>query len=623
MRAIDKLVLNSRTVMVSAFGNSGEEGIFSGSTPATSTEMFAVGNVINNVQPDILMGQLVGGGKFEYMMAYDGSTPPPPPASFQLAVYPTADACVPVAGQAKCQALSGKYVLIQEGLVKKCRFREQVKNAETCGAVGTIVYAEGKPTFTPYLVDDYANMPSMSTTTYWANDLLQAMKQGKKVAFPPNTTHNAILPMTMDPSSSIGISGMVYVKPDIAAPGGNIYSAVASPGTLYDFKSGTSMASPQVAGAVALATQALRDSKNPNIRADWKKRSSLQRYMKRLFMSNASPMYALDTNGESQGVYMGTSQQGAGMLNALEAITTPLRVVLKNQLSGEWQTRLKRNMSISIISLANNIDKVSLSSKNALGVLIDGLPGVINGTQRRSQRGYNQPSILRKYPKVTWSGIAKGAKSVDALAWVDVSNPQIPPAKPGVNGQDLASMFGGYLEATITMSGKVRRILWPFGGLKGDFNNGLQKNMLGYIDVAFYHGNGSWSVIEDGHVFNMHDDGAKPLLVGGLNWPAAEMWMYIYPKGSTVKDEPFGLANYREAGIPRVADPFELPKPKGVAFGLFNGKAYGNGIVEDREVPDGDWFFLFKLLKARANRDLPVSYEYVQSSWFTIARQVC
>ena len=44
------------------------------------------------------------------------------------------------------------------------------------------------------------------------------------------------------------------LKPEVAAPGGNIYSSV--PGGTYEFMSGTSMATPQMAGIPRLSSSA-------------------------------------------------------------------------------------------------------------------------------------------------------------------------------------------------------------------------------------------------------------------------------------------------------------------------------------------------------------------------------
>ncbi|MCX7791885.1 MAG: S8 family serine peptidase [Chloroflexaceae bacterium] len=59
--------------------------------------------------------------------------------------------------------------------------------------------------------------------------------------------------------SSIGPTADGRVKPDLTAPGSGIYSTIADPVRLYGFNSGTSMATPHVAGAVALIWSARPD----------------------------------------------------------------------------------------------------------------------------------------------------------------------------------------------------------------------------------------------------------------------------------------------------------------------------------------------------------------------------
>ena len=55
-------------------------------------------------------------------------------------------------------------------------------------------------------------------------------------------------PVTMSDFSSWGVPGSLELKPEITAPGGNIYSVngVIPGGESYETMSGTSMASPRL-----------------------------------------------------------------------------------------------------------------------------------------------------------------------------------------------------------------------------------------------------------------------------------------------------------------------------------------------------------------------------------------
>ena len=62
----------------------------------------------------------------------------------------------------------------------------------------------------------------------------------------------------MSDFSSWGVPGDLSLKPEITAPGGNIYSTLD--GGAYGAMSGTSMAAPAMAGLSALALQYIKEN---------------------------------------------------------------------------------------------------------------------------------------------------------------------------------------------------------------------------------------------------------------------------------------------------------------------------------------------------------------------------
>ena len=115
---------------------------------------------------------------------------------------------------------------------------------------------------------------------------------------------------TMSSFSSWGVPGSLELKPEITAPGGNIYSVNGADksGTAYENMSGTSMAAPQVAGMAALAAQYLKEN---NVTVS---NLTTRGLIQSLLMSTAVPMKTEDGN------YYSLLQQGAGLANVGDAI---------------------------------------------------------------------------------------------------------------------------------------------------------------------------------------------------------------------------------------------------------------------------------------------------------------
>ena len=111
---------------------------------------------------------------------------------------------------------------------------------------------------------------------------------------------------TMSSFSSWGVPGSLEMKPEITAPGGNIYSL--KDGGTYQNMSGTSMAAPQITGMAALVAQYIREN-------DLTEQTGLttRQLAQSLLMSTADPLMATSTLEYSP------RAQGAGLVDLVKA----------------------------------------------------------------------------------------------------------------------------------------------------------------------------------------------------------------------------------------------------------------------------------------------------------------
>lgn len=123
---------------------------------------------------------------------------------------------------------------------------------------------------------------------------------------------------TISEFSAFGAPHTLDFKPEVAAPGGNIYSTV--PGNEYELMSGTSMAAPHVAGGSALLLQALYEK-------GLKKSKETALKAKIALMNTAQVVQNPSTNNE---VPYSPRVQGSGLMKIKNAINTPVIVTNRN-----------------------------------------------------------------------------------------------------------------------------------------------------------------------------------------------------------------------------------------------------------------------------------------------------
>ncbi len=132
------------------------------------------------------------------------------------------------------------------------------------------------------------------------------------------------------------------LKPEITAPGGKIFSSLND--DTYDNKNGTSMAAPQITGAMALMS-GFADARFPDITG-----SDKIALMENILMSSADIVY----QNEEKTLPESPRRQGAGLANLADALKIP--VILKGD-TGKSKLSLGDNLNdnISLTFTAENL----------------------------------------------------------------------------------------------------------------------------------------------------------------------------------------------------------------------------------------------------------------------------
>ena len=212
--------------------------------------------------------------------------------------------------------VKGKIVFVSRGAIT---FGEKQMNAEAAGAIACLVYNNTTGTIGMTLKGSTAVIPCASITKADAESVKAgAVKTsdkvytGKiKVTGKVSTKKNVPDGYTMSDFSSVGVPGDLKLKPEITAPGGNIYSTLDK--GEYGLMSGTSMAAPSVSGMSALVAQYVKEKG-----LDKKTGLPVRTLSQSLLMSTAEILKDKDGN-----IYSPRAQ-GAGLGNVYNAVTTPV-----------------------------------------------------------------------------------------------------------------------------------------------------------------------------------------------------------------------------------------------------------------------------------------------------------
>jgi len=435
--------------------------------------------------------------------------------------------------------LEGKIALVERGTVP---FSDKVKNAKDAGAVGIIIYDNiSSDSLTNMNIADNS-FPAL----FIGRDDGIIMAQANSKTLKLITGQNIVISNTnggkISSFSSWGMNADMLLKPDIAAIGTYVSSSV--PGGLFKTMSGTSMASPQAAGATLLLKQYLKNANIPYT------------YLRSLIMSSAKQLT------DSNGIEFSPRQQGAGQIDLNTAVRTP---IIMYELDGDNGQISKNGAKLSLGEISSsfkltfeikNVSENSVSfylsatcnsddsfySKDAGEYFISGSPLPLRNTsiQMTNGTGDEMCEYSDDFGYGTYIQLLPGQSKQITLS-VFLDNDDIKKQKEIFSNGFFVE---GYIKASFSDHGNNMTISMPYSGFCGDFVN------LDMIDRDFYDC-GLVSYI-DGRVFML-----------GHN-----------PSGGTVKSDDYAAIS--PDGNDRLDD-------IGILLNLVRNAVYAHATVSDKD----------------------------------------
>jgi subtilisin family serine protease len=466
-------------------------------------------------------------------------------------------------------SLTGSVVLIRRG---GCTFFEKASNAMKAGAAGAVLYNNAAGALNPTVAGTPAiTIPVVAITAADGVAINTQMDSGAvtlgwgtNVATTVNTLAN-----TLSSFSSFGLTAELGFKPDIAAPGGSIYSTWPIELGSYASLSGTSMASPHLAGTVALLLQARSGLSATEVRD--------------ILQNNAVPEAATAPNGT---VAENVHRQGAGIVQIVAAVqnlvrATPGKIALGESQAGPVTT------------------KIAFTNDGATAVTYD-----ITHVPALSTTGttYAPASVASGYATAqfdvpTLTVPAGGTATVSATITAD------PTLADG-------GLYGGYLVFTPQGAGAPGVIRVPYSGFKGDYQ-GIQilvPTSKGYPWLA----NSTGTNQPNGATFTLQS-GDTPRIIAHFDHAARQVRMDVF---EATKMKAWGRA-LTEDYYPQNS---ATVTPTSTANATYTFGWNGTTVLNKTtvKVPNGKYVIKLSVLKALGDTNNPADWEVWTSPAVTL-----
>jgi minor extracellular serine protease Vpr len=442
--AADNLVAAGVTV-VASIGNSGSNGgqLWSAGAPGVGRNVISVASFDNTKAT--LPAFTIGSATYAYSRAAGSLVPTPDSGGADVVATGTpttvGDGCVNVPAPG---SLAGKIALIRRGSAPPpaptCGFYNKAINAQRAGAIGVILYNNMAGPFSPTVAPsppglEPVNIPVAALTMSQGAALFAGLGANHTLTWTAQVVETPLQTAgVISDFSSFGTDAELGLKPDIGAPGGQIYSTwphqqFGGHNTI----SGTSMAAPHVAGLAALLLQDKDKSISPAM-------------IRTLLMNTAQPRNI--NVAPTSGLLEPTWRQGAGLAKIVEAATTPAWVMPSKFSLGEGTNG--GDAQLTVTNSGDDPIRYDLSGETTIGTG----PGSPNGPYPfffNYLQAANTATFSNSSVTVAAHGTASFTVHIQPGAWPD------------------KSLYGGYVKLAPQGGGVTLRV--PYVGFKGDYQS--------------------------------------------------------------------------------------------------------------------------------------------------------
>lgn len=352
------------------------------------------------------------------------------------------------------KSLTGKVALIQRAGKEAgeiLSFAQKEKNAKAADAKAVIIYDNVEGDLVNMATD--GSIPAVFISKADGEAMLAATE--KKVSFSKSylSQFQDAYSGKMSDFSSWGVTPDLKLKPEITAPGGDIYSTL--PGGLYGSMSGTSMASPHMAGAAVVMAQYITEDLGGTDMIQ----QEITALSNKLLMSTAVPVK------NEQGLPYSPRKQGAGLVQLGRA--TKAKAYLSSAEDGLPKAELgdSKSGSFSFSFQANNLSTREIQYEVGVTVLTE-------ATVKENGKTYlaQSPRQLGA-DEVTVTAPSSVTLNSRGTATVNVS---LALTEKGKTALDADFPHGIYLEGFVTLTpvndGDTISLGLPFLGFYGDWS---------------------------------------------------------------------------------------------------------------------------------------------------------